>query len=226
MSAMTLQQLIDVCREISDDKKGPNYRVSDSLYMRFANDAVLEHCERALSLYDESSAFCTVSQTAPNAAVTLDASIIAPQWVAWNGVALDQATDQEMDLMALGANWRTATGVPARWLRHQQAVRLQPAPALSGTVTLGVFRRPTVAEEITTLAGTPVIPAHRHMDLTYWMLYRALAEGDPDQRDEKVSLQQLALFEARVGKRRTARADRLAQDAPKWATTPASRLLP
>jgi hypothetical protein len=216
---MTLDDLIAETRYRAKDDVAASYLISDAQLLAYANEAVLEACERAPLLYDDTSAFCTIATAIADATYSLDASIrtVDRMRLASTGNDVTQMSEEGM-YRRYGRNWQTATGTPVHYIRHKTALLIYPIPDAIDALNLAVYRRPLSTELMTiALRATvgPIISAQYHMDLVYWMLYRYYAVRDADIVEAGANENKnLALFEARFGQRKTARHDAFTQDFP------------
>jgi hypothetical protein len=221
---VTLSDLIEEALDrTKDDVSG--HLVSDATMARYANDAVLEACERSKILRDTTSSLCAIAFTTNidgtyKADYVLDPSIrmIERMTLRSTGLVLHQTTEHEM-ASRYGSQWKTRTGAVRRFIRHGQAIRVYNIPDAADTLDMEVFRRPLATElmSLTTKTVGPIIPAQYHMDLVYWMLYRYYSTRDAElMAVAGDALTNLTLFESRFGKRPSARMDRINTDMPPY----------
>jgi len=115
----------------------------------------------------------------------------------------------QTDYFSLRAFSHQTSGRPMYYIRGDAAntVLLYPTPNLAGHMILDVARMPTEGEEMTEGDSVPVIPAEFHRDLVYWMLAEAYLIDNSDTKSSKNSMENAAKFEAKFGRRITARGE-------------------
>lgn len=212
---MTLAGLLALWRELTDDRVAP-YRAPDALGAMWANEAVVEACQRGALLFDDSSDFCSLALTANVAEYDLDPSVrqIKLATLASTGQTLRQLTEEGVAYERL-STWRSETGTPTIFVRNGQRIRLCPYPSAADTLRLQVYRLRTESEAMT-LDGKdsdspPIAPAY-HADLVYWMAYRYFSMRDADitpRADMAATF--LGLFVQRFGEKNSARFDEISK---------------
>lgn len=109
------------------------------------------------------------------------------------------------------ANCGFAPSRPQFYMRGtaDNSITLYPQPNLAGSIVMTISRMPTTAEELvyTVTSGVPVIPAEFHRDLIYWVLAEAYMVDNVDTYNPKASADNEAKFEARFGRKPTARGE-------------------
>jgi hypothetical protein len=210
---MTKADLIAECRILNQDRNNPPL-VCDDLMTRYANEAVQEACERAPLLWDATSSFCTLALVAATATYTLDAAIrqIDDIRLRSTGEALAQVSETALQ-QAYGNRWKTDTGVPRCFVRHDRKIRLYPIPSVNDTLDMSIYRLPTTDEIMVDDTDIPVIPTCVHNNLIYWMLHRYYMVDDAEIVPYRAkSIDYFNLFESKFGVRPSARLERFRQD--------------
>ena len=100
---------------------------------------------------------------------------------------------------------------PLVFKRSERAnhIQVNPVPSLDGYLVLNVYRIPTQGEAMVSHQDEPVIPVEFHRDLVYWMLAEAYQVNDTDKANEGRSAANEAKFEARFGRKITARGEQM-----------------
>ena len=101
------------------------------------------------------------------------------------------------------------TNRPSHFCRgfSANAINIFPVPNVAGTATFTLARMPTDDEAMTGGADEPVIPVEFHRDLVFWMLAEAYLVDVSDTKSTKNSDGNLAKFEARFGRKSSAKAE-------------------
>lgn len=181
---MTLVDLIDLTRQVLDDRVSPPLWPS-SILAGFLAEAEAEACLRARLLYDSSSTFLTAEYEIGDSAVLLDPRIL---WVDmatlhWpdytHGVRLWPTTRALLD-EAYPNGWIERTGIPRRFFVDSGWITLYPAPSEAVAVSLVAWRLPLVPLSLDDTEAEPEIPSYYHRHLVDWAVYRAGSYQDQD----------------------------------------------
>jgi hypothetical protein len=126
-----------------------------------------------------------------------------------NATPLAPISDQEYYYAR--ANCGYAPTRPQFYMRGatDNSITLYPQPNLVGAVVMTISRMPAAAEDLvyTVTTGVPVIPSEFHRDLIYWVLSEAYMVDNVDSYNPKASADNEAKFEARFGRKATARGE-------------------
>jgi len=119
----------------------------------------------------------------------------------------------EDELNYFAATTPTAVGTPITFKRGEAAnhIQLYPIPNLDGHLVLDVYRNPTADEFMAGMADEPVIPEEFHRDLVYWMMAEAYQIDDSDKEKAAKVVINEQKFEARFGRKITARGEQMAR---------------
>jgi hypothetical protein len=205
---MNLSELIVECREDSDDVNAP-YLVSDDAFTRYLNEAVDEACRRAFLLYDETTDAVTAIDLEPGTqAYPLHSSILRVENCRReaDNVPLARLSGSIQFLDDPPTSWRDAAGTPTAWTVRRRELFVYPTPTACSVLRLDVFRLPMTDERLAAETDEPVLPAHYHLYLRHWALYRAYQRRDAELRSDKGAAEHLARFEAAFGQQPSAKA--------------------
>jgi hypothetical protein len=113
------------------------------------------------------------------------------------------------DYFSARAYLRATPTRPTHYIRGYLANTLiiYPPPKDAGTLVLVIRRLTTEADEMVMELDEPVIPSEFHRDLVYWMLAEAYQVHDSDKIDAGAAARYEAQFDARFGKKVSARAE-------------------
>lgn len=203
---MNLSELIQQCREDSDDLNAP-FLVSDESFTSYLNQAVTEACRRAFLLYDEDTdedvdenPLCLLPLIAGTNHYTLHPSILRVESVRR---VSDNVTLYRMPgLQRLDENriiWRNRSGRPTGFAIRRRQMFLDYSPIDAEDLALGVMRLPLAEEQMADDIDEPAIPAVYHPHLIYWALWRAYRRRDAELRSERGAAENLALFDKAFG---------------------------
>jgi hypothetical protein len=115
--------------------------------------------------------------------------------------------DVEFDQVA--AITAAAIGTPVAYKRGAatDTIHLYPTPSANGRILIDLTRVPTAAERLSLITDAPVIPAEFHRDLVYWMQAEAYTVYDTDGVNVGLAEANERKFEARFGRKITARGE-------------------
>jgi hypothetical protein len=197
---MDAQELIDFYREESKDKASPPF-VEDDLLLKFANEAQIEAVRRGRLITDSTSSFCTLSVTAGEPLIELDALVLDVVRLkrADSGYQLYPEFTAILDESC--PDWENQTGQPTHYAVDYQTgcIRLYPSPVKEEDLRMTVKRLPL--KDIDSTRSTPEIRKEWHQSLVHWMLYRAYSMQDSDMYDPRRSAIELSEFEKEFGKK-------------------------
>jgi hypothetical protein len=208
---MTIAALVTEAREdLLNDTVEP-YLWSDAQLTRYANEAVIEACNRTPLLRKTK----TVSVIATTAAYALDSYTrqIYTLKLALGTSPLTQETEASMDIK-YGYNWRNATGAPRHYIRT-----LYPVPVVNDTLTYTCSATPD-----STFSLDTDMDATDQKGLLFWIAHKALLLPDPTIFNPIKSGDYLMMFNAEFGTPKTARYQRAVQDNPLYGTITGGRM--
>lgn len=203
---MTLDELIVLARIRLRDKITP-YLWEDDELIEFANAAVDEACIRARLLQD------TI-----DIPVTAGSNIASPAYNVLNykhgfyndGTEITPITKiSDTDYNWLVKNSPVVQQKPMHFkcAANSSDLTLFPTPAKDGVITVDVRRMPLTTERLVGGSDVPPIPEHFQRDLVWWMVYEAYNVPDADLQDKAAADKAEARFEAKFGRRPTARGE-------------------
>jgi len=203
---MTLTELINLARTRLRDNLAP-YLWSDSDLTEFANSAVNEACLRSRVL----QSVVPITTIIGTAAYLLPYTILKPL-SAYFTDATGKITpllpiDQDKFLSLQAVNFG-GSNRPTHYTRGTgNTIQLFPTPSMVGIATFTIARMPTALETMEDGDSSPVIPIEFHRDLIYWMLSEAYLVDVSDTKSSKNADLNEAKFEARFGRKITARGE-------------------
>lgn len=209
---MELRELLDTCREETDDEVAP-YLCSDKRLVKYLNEAMREAAIRARLLVEsELPDVCAITLVPGQASYTLDPAVVIIRRAALRtapGDPLRRTTTAVLDCTR--HDWRTRAGTPRFLAVDQQGsgkkMTLSPVPDKIDTLDLTVVRLPIEAElfdEGDDTAEPPFDPMH-HEKLVHWASFRAMNVRDVEQGSTNNADRHLELFEQHFGPKPTAR---------------------
>ncbi len=202
---MDAAALIAAYRARADDEIEP-YFATDEELLRHASEAEREACARARLIWDDTSAFLTLTVVADQRDYLLDERIDRIEnaaYVAAAGSTCALRLGDSDDLFDANHD-SNRTGRPVRAARRGRILRLWPTPTAAhlGVVRIACYRFPLAAMEDP--SDEPEIPYQHHTGLVDWMLHRVFSRPDADQKDDPRSTEALAMFTHRFGERPSA----------------------
>lgn len=209
---MTLGQLLDLFRDQAHDYKGAigsngsDALVSDALLKLYANEAQDEACRRGELLRDASSAMCTVSFSAGDTTVDLDARIVRIIRARVDGHFASVVDLDRMDETFQNWDQDTARSRPTHLVEGVTTGKLSlwPVPKDDGEIKLVVQRLPLAA--MSNLSeDSPEIRRELHPSLVDWMLFRAYSREDTEIYNDAKAQLALRRFEAEFGEKKSGR---------------------
>jgi len=189
------------------DKVTP-YLWSDSDLTEFANSAVNEVCERA-RLLQEVTDLAVIIGTGIYPLPYPLVQVIAGHFITADGQCTPLYPLNQAAFLHLQVSTYGATGRPTHFTRGTVANTIQfyPTPDVAGVATTTNTRLPSDQEAMVSLPDEPVIPAEFHRDLVYWILSEAYTVNDSDMGSAELQAKNEAKFEARFGRKITARGE-------------------
>jgi len=150
---MTLQDIIDVFRELADDVEA-EYLWSDAFAIRVANEAQIEACRRSRLLLDETTtAVCQIPVVAGTAIYAVDPRVlfIRRAKLASQDLKLAKINPRDLDLHYPGWESNQAT-TPQCWAPvENHKLRLVDKPDADDTLNLIVVRQPMAPMQLASL---------------------------------------------------------------------------
>lgn len=208
MQALTLERLIEDCREELDDAVEP-YLWSDKLLTRYLNEAVAEAAIRTRCIVETGQPLISqIEVKAGQASYTLHPSVVVVRQALLASEPREPLVRTESQALdGHRCDWRTETGTPRYFLRDQMSrlVRLVPAPIKDDTLVLTLWRTPADVEEMEDPLDEPAIDSNYHGHLIRWACFRALNKRDVEQQSTNDADRNLAMFEQFYGARPTMR---------------------
>lgn len=190
---MTLDELIDRCRDDSGDEAAP-YHCSDADWTAYLNEAEEESCIRARLIEEVVDvAFAAGDDTipVPERAFSIQSAAIA-------GSALNLYTLRDLnDILPDG--WDDDEGEVVACARYGNLLRLYRTPVASGTVRLTAFCTPETP--MADGSDAPTIPSRYHIKLVDWALRCAYSKQDNDLYDKDLADKHEGRFERTFGPR-------------------------
>lgn len=190
---MTLDELIDRCRDDSGDEAAP-YHCSDADWTTYLNEAEEESCIRARLIEEVVDvAFAAGDDTipVPERAFSIQSAAIA-------GSALNLYTLRDLnDILPDG--WDDDEGEVVACARYGNLLRLYRTPVASGTVRLTAFCTPEIP--MADGSDAPTIPSRYHIKLVDWALRCAYSKQDNDLYDKDLADKHEGRFERTFGPR-------------------------
>lgn len=204
---MTLGDLITECRERLDDQAQP-YLWTDEQLTRWLNEAVTEAADRAYLIYDETTpAVCQIAVAIGTQSYAMHPSIIRVESAALASDTCDLYRDEDvLDADTRRSSWRYISGKATSFGILGQTLYLNFVPSATDTLTLRVRRLPLDTEMMVDTTDEPIISTDFHSDLAHWALYKAFIRKDADAQSSSDAEVHLGFFEARFGKKPSARA--------------------
>jgi hypothetical protein len=201
---MTLQELIDEARRMSDDKAGR--KLYDDDFMTLAgNEGEREACLCARLLFDDTSGFLELPLVEDDVSLPLDARIDHIDYATFTPTG---GAAQKLDVVGIDAiracdPTGRMLGQPRKVARIGQRLRVWPKAnaAAAGMIKLEVYRLPI---SDMTLADEPEIAPRYHLGLVHWMLHKAFLTKDGEAGDDAYSTLHFNKFHAIFGPSRDA----------------------
>lgn len=210
---MELRELLDTCREETDDELEP-YLCSDKRFVKYLNEAMREAAVRARLLVESTlPAVCAITMVPGQASYVLDASVLIIRRAVLRtepGDPLCRTTTAVLDCTS--HDWRTRPGTPRFLAVDQQGagrkLTLSPVPDKVDTLDLTVVRLPVDAElfEEDDETAEPPFEQRHHEKLVHWAVFRAMSARDVEQGSTNNADRHLQLFEQHFGPMPTAAA--------------------
>jgi hypothetical protein len=201
---MTITELISEARQDLLGDTVADYLWSDAQLTRFANEAILEACERAPLITRTN----TISVVAGTAEYTLN-EFTRQIYTAKLDLAtspLYQATESDLALYYT-SQWRTKNNTPTHYVRTGNKIRLYPNPIVNDNLVIVAKSIPDDDFDL----ETDIDPAY-HKDLLYYIAYKAYMYPDADSIATAKADEYLAKFTARFGPRKSAKWDKVSQN--------------
>lgn len=190
---MTLDELIDRCRNDSGDEASP-YHCSDADWTKYLNEAEEESCIRA-RLIEE---VVDVALVAGDDTITVPARAFSIHSAAIAGRSLDLYTLRDLnDLLPDG--WDDDEGEVVACARHGNLLRLYRIPVASGDVRLTAFCTPE--NPMVNGSDVPTIHSRYHVKLVDWALRCAYSKQNNDLYDKDLADRHEGRFERTFGPR-------------------------
>ena len=168
--------------ETMDEAKPPLW--SDSLILRYLDEAQVEFCRRTEGIEDSVSSMCTVQVAEGDALVQLNPKIRKIRAATLAGVnrPLDVVTLEDARRNGVPMH-STHAGVPHTLVQGvgPAAAQLYPRPAVDVSVHLDVFRLPRTS--IASPDDATEVDDRYAPTLMHYALHRAYARPDPDTMD-------------------------------------------
>jgi hypothetical protein len=190
------------------------YLWTDEDLTRYANNAIMEACDR-MNLITKSS---NVSVTATTPTYTINSTIkqILVAKLDLGARPLEQTTDAWLSIYK-GSNWRTRNGTPTHFIKDKSTVTLYPNPIANDTLVIASSNYPGVGFSL----DTDINPIH-YDGLMYYIAYLVLRTsvdtlpilGEERFKNPLKALEYLALFDAYFGRKKSAKYRQFAQDTP------------
>jgi len=172
---MTRDDLVAVCRSITDDIESADYLWSDDEFVSYLKEAEREAVIRANLLYEDANVtYCSLTLVPGAAVYSLNSLVYEVLHVSLDSYPLTRKSLQALDEEMPG--WKSLSGTPEYYILQNKTVRLVPTPSEIKTVDLVVHRYP-----VPMLASGPEIDPEHHMKLVDWALYLAYKKRDADE---------------------------------------------
>ena len=192
---MNTTELLAVFRQEVFDLETP-YLWSDALVYTYIDEAQKQFCRDTYGIEDSRSFTLAI-------AIGTEWYAIDPRILKLRD-AVDSATGKPVDLVAVekmseGRIKFDGTSGPIKALitgMDKGYVRAVPIPNVDSTVELRTFRLPTTVES----GDDFEIDAQHHLNLLFWVKYRAYYVQDADARDEKKADNNKAMWDAYCAK--------------------------
>lgn len=213
---MTINDLIKIARQDILNDVVPDYLWSDAQLTRFTNDAIVEACHRAPILRKAK----IVQVTSGTAGYDIDPTILQIYLAKLDDDdnPLTAATDYELSL-AYGSGWRKLTGSPKRYMRRGHNIRLFPIPVANDSLALTTSNIPDENFDIES-----DIEEQFHPHLVFYIGYKAFMMPDMDTYNPVKANDYLSMFDAKFGKRKSAKFDSVSFEMPMYGTIISSRM--
>jgi hypothetical protein len=211
---MTITDLINEARaDLLNDLATP-YLWSDTQLTRFANEAIVEACQRAPLIARVS----TVSIVAGTATYAINGTIrqLLYAKLALSLSPLLQTTDAELS-MRVSTDWRLREGTPTHYLKAGHRLTLYPKPVVNDTLALSTSNVPDDAFDL-----DEDIDAVYHKPLLFYIAYKALMMNDADTYNPLKAADFLRMFTEVFGARKTAKYDQV--ELPMYGTLISGRM--
>jgi hypothetical protein len=213
---MTIDDLITEARQdFLNDNVAP-YLWSKEQLERFANEAILEACSRA-PLLIRVRTVSVVDGTAEYAINEFTRQIQLAK-LSLQTDPLIQTTDAKLSIFR-GVHWRELEGTPTHYVRKGHSITLYPKPIVNDTLSLVTTNIPDDDFDF-----DADIDSAYHKGLVFWMAYKAFMFPDADTYNPVKANDFLVQFEAKFGKRKSAKYDSVAFDSPMYGTISAGRM--
>lgn len=203
---MQLKELLEhITSEVLQDRaalvSGPAKRIwSDTVIVRYLNEAEQRFARGAYCLFDSTSSLCTIQLVAGTSEYAIDSSILQVLNVRLSDSAFDmtRVTHAEINTSIQVGALATPSN-PWHWSLDEgtRLLRVYPVPdaaAAANTLKLRVIRIPTTPLSLSALTAEPQIPAMYHLALCDWVYYRALTHQEVDGSARKEAMQFRAEF--------------------------------
>lgn len=199
---MTVEELIRRVRIRLSDTAEP-YLVSDEDLLAFLDEGQREACERGLVLFDtDTPAVCLIDVVAGTASYALDPSILAITRANIGDIALPLTPVYKLDTVQQLSDTLRATGTPRFFFELNNTINLIPTPDADDTLRLKCYRYPLTP--ITDTGSTLEVAPKHHQALIHYVCHQAYSLMDGELFDKDAAEKELALFESRFGRSRTA----------------------
>jgi len=184
---MTFQQILDEIRSALDDTEVP-YLWPDTDLLHYTNKAIEILTEKGLLISDASTAaVCTMSLSLLGGrSYTKHPKIIQVREIYFAGYTLPIHKVTLSYLAAHWPTWRSATaGKPLVFTEDYESgkVTFIPAPGVSYTANLSVFRYALTDLSLSVLGASPEIHTRWHKYIKKGVLYQAYSKDDSEGYD-------------------------------------------
>lgn len=207
---MTLDDLITLARIRLRDKITP-YLWEDDELIEFANSAVDEACIRARLLQDT----ITIPVTAGSDIASPAYTILRCKHGFYNDgtetTPITQISDTDYNWLVKNSPVVHQKPFHFKCAANSSDLTLFPVPSKDGTITIDVRRMPLVSERMVGGSDVPPIPEQFQRDLVWWMVHEAYSVHDADLHDDAAAAKAEAKFEAKFGRRPTARGEAISK---------------
>ena len=190
---MTLDELIDRCRDDSGDEAAP-YHCSDDDWTKYLNEAEEESCIRA-RLIEE---VVDVAFAAGDDTIAVPERAFSIQSATVSGRKLSLYTLGDLNEI-LPDGWDEDEGEVVACARHGNLLRPYRIPVASGTVRLTAFCTPE--NPMVNGSDVPTIHSRYHVKLVDWALRCAYSKQNNELYDKNLADRHEARFEATFGPR-------------------------
>ncbi len=220
---MTLQDLVDLFREVVDDKAATPI-VSDDLAASYLNEAQTEAARRARLFKDSTSDdICVMTATAGQQYIDLDPRVIFVRRLKIDSKDLPLSRRHQVDMDRMMPNWDAIDyGDVCRYIPDRDTGQIwfdSPFQA-DDVVRMAVIREPladmSFGGEVETIVGTatttstvdptdPEVRPRYQKKLVDWAAYRVMNSRDFEEKyDPEGAKRHLDMFEAEFGKQSSA----------------------